>query len=1701
MIFSSKNFFLRLLFLTFFLSAINIIFSRPYLQPEVFTTLPEQQPQTLGRSTGFRRIYISGKEQGWGYGGVLALASTEEPAVEVGSYNVSGQAEITVYEADEKALFDYLAHDEKGNQLNKSVDTTNFQHITTTTHQINSGYDNTYKITLPLGETGIWYLAIQLGEAKENAFIIRSNIGVIMKEGDNEFIFWGQSFKTRRSITGGDLKIYNLQDGITEIDSTSFNQEGIAKTNLRIDADIGLVKKGQDLALIPINLRYLNYGYDYKYFQPKKREAKFFIFTDRPVYRPGDKIYFKSIIRDDDDARYTISTGMAQVKIYQSQDEPVFEKNYPITAQGTIYGEFDFPADVKTGSYSLSVDLAPGSENYSLRSSTYFRVEHFRKPEYSIDIIAPQTEFIAGDKSSFKISGRYFFGQPLNNQTVKYKIYSSSFYEYTYWSENRPQVTSDYRYGWQGGKMIIQDSARFNEKGEAEINLETKLPEGEHRSQVFSIEAEFDDGTGNPVFARKNILVYSGEYGIYRKDTLYSVRVGDEAKLDLTLVPYRDANVNQIPLKAKVLRTNWERYQDPNKKYPSFRKEEENLPDLQTTTDNYGNAILSFRPPKIASYKITVEGKDARGNLILKDFYFWVVSPDQPLYTGETDNELTIQPDKEKYLHTDVARLNISSNIADRDIFLSFDRARVNRFQVVHLNGTSSTVEVPLKETDMPNIFVKVASFSNDALDTGRKNIIVSTDPKKLLVTVTPDKKTYGPSETVTVNVQTTDVGGNPISANTAVWAVDKALFELVGKMSQKIFDAFWWERYDQTTETHSLQGIIVQTAEKGGGCFAAETTVLMGDGKTRPIKDIQVGDIILTRKSPKNTKLVKAKVTKTHSQQVGGYFIINQNLKVTPNHRLWINGNWQEVFNIQLGDALTDFNGREVVVFSLEWQEGKLTVYNLQVDQYQTYFAGGIWAHNQKGDAVRSIFKDTAYWNPSVQTDAAGQAQVRFKLPDNLTTWVIASIGSTFDTKVGQMTSEIVVTKDVVIRPILPNILRTEDEIVLSALVQNFTDHDHTFDIGLKFDSGKVDLVDYSNLVVKSKGFEQVDWKVRPDKENEEAKLIFSAKAADGSKLSDIIEVAVPVYKFGFWEKRGENGDGPTEFAVKFASDSDEEKSKLTLSLAPTLLSSLPTAMKYLVGYPYGCVEQTTSRFVPAVIAKINPDLFKDSIADKDVDDIIQKSISRLANFQRSDGGWTWWFSGDSDAFLTAYVVEYLVKAADAGIKVDENILAKAKSFLEQEKESSTRDETAARIYGLSLLGAESGRKLLTDFNDMTPDILALAVMANIRNGDNNSETNGLNKLILMAKTQGDGLYWEAGQSKYFGSRNASTGLALRAILAVSGERELAVKASRYLLRNRRLDYWSNTFGTAQVIQAAVDFVRAGEEFAPNYTYKVTLDGKEIGSGVVTDPKKALDEIVIKGTDIKKKGSDIVIEKFGEQGQLYSTLIIEEFHTDKKANAVNHGLEIKREYVDEKNEEYSLLGVGDTVTVKITAGGLQAPENYGVIVDELPSGMIPINPAFESEQYGQLPRQYQYGVSGREVTKNGMILSLYKMGSGTHVYTYQARVVSEGEFSAPPATAFLMYSPEIHGHSAAQTVKIARKSVLIPRKIVKKAKSLIENKKILILGTSALLILVAGMVFIVKRRRKLPKQPPKEPMAQSGSLTQSPPGPIDSRQ
>lgn len=137
-----------------------------------------------------------------------------------------------------------------------------------------------------------------------------------------------------------------------------------------------------------------------------------------------------------------------------------------------------------------------------------------------------------------------------------------------------------------------------------------------------------------------------------------------------------------------------------------------------------------------------------------------------------------------------------------------------------------------------------------------------------------------------------------------------------------------------------------------GGTCFLSGTPILMADGSTKAIEEIKPKDTVMAF-NEKTGKFIPDKVKKFFEHQANAYLIINEHLKITPNHPVYSNGKWVKIGRLKVGDSLVNAQGKPEKITSIEKITKPAKVYNIEVNPYHTYIAGGIVAHNKTGGVI----------------------------------------------------------------------------------------------------------------------------------------------------------------------------------------------------------------------------------------------------------------------------------------------------------------------------------------------------------------------------------------------------------------------------------------------------------------------------------------------------------------------------------------------------------------------------------------------------------------------------------------------------------------------------------------------------------------------------------------------------------------------------
>ena len=696
----------------------------------------------------------------------------------------------------------------------------------------------------------------------------------------------------------------------------------------------------------------------------------------------------------------------------------------------------------------------------------------------------------------------------------------------------------------------------------------------------------------------------------------------------------------------------------------------------------------------------------------------------------------------------------------------------------------------------------------------------------------------------------------------------------------------------------------------------------------------------------------------------------------------------------------------------------------------------------------VRKYFPDTIYWTPSVVTGADGTAVARMEFPDSVTAWRATARAVTADTRVGGAVEKVITRKNFVLRLETPRFLIEKDEVVVSAIVHNYLANDKQAQVSLSVSGAELLDAAEKRISVASRGQVRVDWRVRASSIGTAA---ITAKALTDEE-SDAVELPLPVLPSGVRFASAAAGlltDSQAEIALNIPSEANDRAKSLRIHYAPSLAGSLFSAMDYLSTYPYGCVEQTMSSFLPNVILRqAMASLGVKAVRDQEeLDRKINLALSRLYEFQHDDGGFGWWLTDPNHPFMTAYVLEGLTQAAAAGYPVRKGPIERARNSLGRQYQENPRAVADLKVYmirALAMSGEAPGPKLdeiLSLRSKLSP--VGRAYLAQILL--DNKDPRGAEiarEIESSARVAPTTAYWETPRDELldisWDNSKEATALSVQVLAAANPGSPLIPKAIRWLMEARTGYCWDSTKQTAFVIRALAGYLKTTKELQPNYKVRITVNGKEIASDNVT-PDRVGDplprEIVVPNSGLQTGSNQVRIQKEGAGAVYWSAAA--EYFTNRIVKSSK--LSISREYsvlVPEKNSAGEVVyreevfrgvaNIGDILLGRITVTGDEW--RYVVVEDPIPAGTEPIERedlyAFRSR-----PSWWETYFSRREFHDDRVALFRERLPRGQTSFHYLLKVIRPGAFEVPPARVEPMYQPGELSTSGPTQIRIVEQS------------------------------------------------------------------------
>ncbi|MGH9898654.1 MAG: MG2 domain-containing protein, partial [Pyrinomonadaceae bacterium] len=268
-----------------------------------------------------------------------------------------------------------------------------------------------------------------------------------------------------------------------------------------------------------------------------------YIYTDRPIYRPAQKVYFKGILRRLKEDGYEMVSGKTvTVRIQDPTQTKLFEKEIPLSSRGTFSGDIDISDTAALGAYSIIVTSAEGA-----RAGGYFEVQEYKKPEYKVNVTASTKFAQVGSRLRFSITAKYFFGAPVASADVHYYIYRSRYYPW-WWSQDYSsddqfgggeEDANYYGYGGYGEDLVREGDGTLKSNGTLDVDFE--VPQADPKDPYdysYRIEAQVTDASRRQIEGSASFVGTRGTIiaGVATDRYLYTQ--GETAKIQIRTSDY-----------------------------------------------------------------------------------------------------------------------------------------------------------------------------------------------------------------------------------------------------------------------------------------------------------------------------------------------------------------------------------------------------------------------------------------------------------------------------------------------------------------------------------------------------------------------------------------------------------------------------------------------------------------------------------------------------------------------------------------------------------------------------------------------------------------------------------------------------------------------------------------------------------------------------------------------------------------------------------------------------------------------------------------------------------------------------------------------------------------------------------------------------------------------------------------------------------
>ncbi|MEF2175972.1 MAG: MG2 domain-containing protein [Candidatus Absconditabacteria bacterium] len=678
------------------------------------------------------------------------------------------------------------------------------------------------------------------GYGKEfyNLFI-RSNLTLNLEEGINQNILlatdlYGKEIKDNLKFRVFDqiydntnYKYFTKENKLFQSnyiqDKSTYSLTGINNSNLIMaysDNEFGLIVKDQD---------YLdNYSFNFVGGNTSYSKNFLYLYTDRPLYKPGEKVYYKGILREFSYEGYKKSSSKkGNIILMDKSRNKIKEFSVEIDNNSNFDGEFELPKDIALGEYKFDFKLENGDY---VGNNGNFYIEEFQKPVFKVEVTQDKQEVKLGDNTNMKINPEYYFGGKIVNTVGNFKIMKQNyFFDAKDYSDYQFGIGYDYFNCLYWGDCSYSDELQefkdFVIDKDGNYNFKYLYPQDEDKGEkiynfTFTVT---DPDTQKTVSKTVSQVLHTTDGYIGIKTPYWNSKQGVEMKG--VIVDWDGKGMKDRNAEIQLIQREWKTVKKQGVDgvfYSDYSLVETIESTIKVKTNEKGEFSQKFTPKNSGEYSIKGIYTGTNGKKYTTEDIIYIAGDEYISWQVDNNNitELVGEKmimnigDSQEYL------LKSPVNNGKAIIFIEKDDGILDFF-IHDIKSYGDKISIKVQPNYYPNFYVKaflVGQENTNPLPIYKRALTitkVNTEYKNLKVEIITDKKSYLPGDPVNLTINVKDENGQPVNgANGHISIVDESLLALKGNPKRNPFAYFYDMKRGLRTNSYSNLASLIEKLE-----------------------------------------------------------------------------------------------------------------------------------------------------------------------------------------------------------------------------------------------------------------------------------------------------------------------------------------------------------------------------------------------------------------------------------------------------------------------------------------------------------------------------------------------------------------------------------------------------------------------------------------------------------------------------------------------------------------------------------------------------------------------------------------------------------------------------------------------------------------------------------------------------------------------